>query len=108
VLAALLLSTACLAVGMGMTQPTINALISHQAGAHEQGEVMGVSQSLGSLARILGPAFAGVCFADIGRNAPYVAGAILMAFAVALAVHLAREIASAAEYELPPKTRHAP
>jgi len=109
VLAALLLSTACLAIGMGMTQPSINALISRQAGAHEQGEVMGVSQSLGSLARILGPAFAGICFANIGRNSPYVAGAVLMAFAVALAVHLARGTAAvAAGYDMAPKTRHAP
>jgi DHA1 family tetracycline resistance protein-like MFS transporter len=87
-LAILMLATSLLAFGMGMTQPTLNSLISRRADATEQGEVMGVAQSFGSLARILGPAFAGALFEAFGRNAPYYAGAVLMALVLALALRL--------------------
>jgi MFS transporter, DHA1 family, tetracycline resistance protein len=78
-IAALVVATGLLAFGMGLTQPSINSLISRRAASGEQGEVMGVVQSFGSLARILGPAFAGVLFSVIGPGAPYIAGALLMA-----------------------------
>jgi DHA1 family tetracycline resistance protein-like MFS transporter len=86
----LLVASAFLSLGLGMTQPALNSLISRQAGAHEYGEVMGVAQSTGSLARILGPAFAGLLFGQLGRNAPYVAGAVIMLGAVLLALRLFR------------------
>jgi DHA1 family tetracycline resistance protein-like MFS transporter len=89
-LAILLAATGVLALGMGMTQPTLNSLISRRAGANEQGEVMGVVHSFGSLARILGPAFAGMLFNAYDRNAPYYAGAALMALVLILALRLPR------------------
>jgi DHA1 family tetracycline resistance protein-like MFS transporter len=86
----LVVATSLLALGLGMTQPALNSLISRQAGSHEHGEVMGVSQSTGSFARIVGPAFAGFLFGGLGRNAPYVAGALIMAGAVLLALRFFR------------------
>ena len=79
-----------LALGMGLMQPTLNSLISRQAGTEEQGEVMGVSQSVGSLSRVLGPFAAGFCFAEFGRNSPYFLGAALTGIAVLLALNLMR------------------
>jgi len=83
-------ATSLLALGLGMTQPALNSLISRQAGGHEHGEVMGVAQSTGSLARILGPAFAGMLFGAFGRNAPFFAGAVVMVGAVVLARRISR------------------
>ncbi|HKX11195.1 MAG TPA: MFS transporter, partial [Stellaceae bacterium] len=77
-LAMLLVASACLAVGMGLLNPSINSLISRQAGVEERGGIMGVSQSGASLARVVGPAIAGPLFELIGRNAPYYAGALVM------------------------------
>src|SRR5207249_1352084 len=57
--AVLLLAVSALALGIGLTQPSLNSLISRRAGREEQGEVLGVSQSVGSLSRVLGPAAAG-------------------------------------------------
>jgi DHA1 family tetracycline resistance protein-like MFS transporter len=88
--AILLIATACLSIGMGLTQPSINSLISRQAAMHEQGEIMGAAQSAGSLARILGPAIAGFLFITFSRDAPYVAGAVLMAMVVLLSLRLLR------------------
>ena len=84
-----------LALGMGLMQPTLNSLISRQAGTEEQGEVMGVSQSVGSLSRVLGPFAAGFCFAEFGRNSPYFFGAALTGIAVLLALNLMRGLLSA-------------
>jgi MFS transporter, DHA1 family, tetracycline resistance protein len=87
-LAILILATSLLALGMGVTQPSLNSLISRRAAASEQGEVMGVAQSFGGLARIFGPGFAGVLFEGFGRHAPYYAGAVLMAGVLVLALRL--------------------
>jgi DHA1 family tetracycline resistance protein-like MFS transporter len=79
-----------LALGMGLTQPSLNSLISRRAGEAEQGEVLGVSQSVGSLARVLGPAAAGVLFAELGRASPFLWGAALIAAAWLVALSLGR------------------
>jgi predicted MFS family arabinose efflux permease len=74
----LLAAVSALALGMGTMQPSINSLISLRAGAEQQGEVMGVTQSIGSLARVLGPLIAGALFAGFGRSSPFLWGAILV------------------------------
>jgi len=79
-----------LALGMGLIQPSLNSLISRRAGREEQGEVMGVSQSIGSLSRVLGPVAAGFFFAEFGRNAAFFWGAALVAAALMLALKLVR------------------
>jgi MFS family permease len=84
-----------LALGMGLMQPTLNSLISQQAGGEEQGEVMGVSQSVASLSRVLGPFGAGLCFAAFSRNSPYVVGAALTGVALLLALNLMRGLTTA-------------
>ena len=84
-------ASGCLAIGMSLTQPSLNSLISRCAGADEQGEVLGVAQSAGSLARVLGPAVGGFLFDHLGRNAPYLAGAALMAIVVLLGVRFLRQ-----------------
>jgi DHA1 family tetracycline resistance protein-like MFS transporter len=74
----LILSMSCLALGMGAMQPSLNSLISRRAGSGEQGEVLGVAQSVASLSRVLGPLLAGALFAGFGRNSPYFCGMVLV------------------------------
>jgi MFS family permease len=81
-----------LALGMGLTQPSLNSLISRRAGREEQGEVLGVSQSVGSLSRVLGPAAAGFFFGEFGRNAAFFWGAALVAAALLVAFKLTRGV----------------
>jgi DHA1 family tetracycline resistance protein-like MFS transporter len=94
-LAELLAGTACLALGMGLTQPSISSLLSRAAGREHQGETMGVAQSAGSFARIVGPAVAGVLFGAFGREAPFWSGALVVAVAILLAWRLERREAPA-------------
>ena len=74
----LLVAVTALAVGMGAMQPSINSLISRRAGRDEQGEVLGVAQSVGSLSRVLGPILAGSLFTAFGRSSPFLWGAALV------------------------------
>ena len=79
-----------LPLGMALLSPSINSLISKEAAADERGGILGVAQSAGSLARIVGPALAGPLFSAYGRDAPYYAGAAIMLLVVAMALRLPR------------------
>lgn len=46
--------------GSGGLRPSLTALVSRQAGAHEQGRMMGLIQGLNSMSSIVGPIIAGV------------------------------------------------
>jgi MFS family permease len=94
-LTVLVVAVGALALGMGLTQPSLNSLISRRAGREEQGEVLGVSQSVGSLSRVLGPAAAGFLFGEFGRHAAFFWGAVLVAAALSLALKLIRGIDAA-------------
>ena len=78
----LLVATGLLAGGFGLCNPALNSLISRRASADSQGAILGVAQSGASLARIFGPAFAGVTFSLFGRHMPYIIGALLLLLAL--------------------------
>ena len=92
----LLVATALLAGGFGLCNPALNSLISRRASSESQGAVLGMAQSCASLARILGPAFAGTVFGTWGRHAPYLIGAALLLIAIAIAWRMVRVSESAA------------
>ena len=58
----ILIVLALLAIGSGLNRPPVFGMISLSSSPHEQGANLGVAQSFGSLARILGPIFAGSLF----------------------------------------------
>jgi DHA1 family tetracycline resistance protein-like MFS transporter len=101
-LAVLVLAMSALALGMGLAQPSLNSLISRRAGREEQGEVLGVSQSVGSLSRVLGPAAAGFFFGEFGRNAVFFWGAMLVAAALFVTLKLVRGLDAARLAEAKP------
>ena len=57
-------------IGSSLTRPPVFGMISMLTPAHEQGATLGVAQGVGSLARIVGPLFAGSLFARKAWNAP--------------------------------------
>ncbi len=67
----MLLTLALLAVGTGLTRPPLFGLLSNLAPANEQGATIGVAQSAGALARILGPLFAAILYLRVAPL-PYV------------------------------------
>ncbi|MBW3609225.1 MAG: MFS transporter, partial [Actinobacteria bacterium] len=75
---------AILGFGQGTAVPALMALISRGAGSGEQGRLLGVSQSLSALGRVLGPAWGGVAFSRLGISAPYLSGAVIVTAALLL------------------------
>lgn len=79
---------AFLALGNGLSQPSISAFVSKRADPREQGATLGTNQSAASLARMFGPALGGVIYGSLGARWPYVTSAIGMALAALLALTL--------------------
>lgn len=75
-----------IAVGSSFTNPTLNAMISQRSGASEQGSILGTTQSVLSLTRVAGPAWAGIVFDRVGPSSPYWTGAAFIALALLLAL----------------------
>jgi DHA1 family tetracycline resistance protein-like MFS transporter len=84
----LLLGLALLAMGFGGTLPSIASLLSRVAPTQLQGSVLGIGQSVGSLARIIGPTAAGVLYDLRGMEWPYLGGAIVATGALLVALFL--------------------
>ena len=59
-MALLLIVAVVTGFGNGVLRPALTSLITHQAGPQEQGTVLGITQSLSSLAAIAAPAIAGL------------------------------------------------
>ncbi|HEX7078318.1 MAG TPA: MFS transporter [Candidatus Eisenbacteria bacterium] len=73
-----------IAMGSGLTSPSLSGLISLATPADEQGGILGTYQSLGSLARAIGPFLGGLTFDHVGPGAPlWMAGAVLLLVATA-------------------------
>jgi predicted MFS family arabinose efflux permease len=62
------------------------SLVSRYTAAEDQGGVLGLTQSLNSLARIIGPMWGGFVFDNIGIGMPYISAAIVMAVASAISI----------------------
>jgi len=78
------LGMTALALGSGLFNPSVLGLVSLKSSKDEQGEVMGVMQSLAAIARILGPPVGGFLYGVVGSSSPF-----LLATALAVLVWLA-------------------
>jgi len=85
-LKSLLLVLLLLIAGHGATNPSITSLISQATSTEDQGGILGVAQSLASLARILGPVWGGFTFDAFGYPYPYLTGSVFMAVAFSLSL----------------------
>jgi MFS transporter, DHA1 family, tetracycline resistance protein len=59
----------------GLVEPALRGLVSQAAGVGKQGIVQGSSQSVQSLAMIIGPVWAGELYAQFSHASPYWCGA---------------------------------
>jgi DHA1 family tetracycline resistance protein-like MFS transporter len=82
----LLTATLILACGFSVITPSLNSLISLQVGEGEQGGIMGIARSATTLARIIGPAWAGLLFSIFGKDWPFYGGALVMTAVIYLSL----------------------
>jgi MFS family permease len=81
-----------IALGSGLVNPSTTGLISLYTSQEEQGRVLGIFRSLGSLARAVTPMVAGAVFFIFGSKCVFVAAAALTAAALALSARLAKAV----------------
>lgn len=79
---------AVISAGNALVMPSVSSLASKLAPTGQAGVVLGGQQSASSLARVLGPALAGLLYQRVGPGAPYVAAAGGMLIALALSLRV--------------------
>jgi len=78
-------AVAIVALGTGISIPSLTALVSLRVPEHEQGRLMGGNQTLLALTNIFGPTIAGISFDIIAISAPYWLGSVFAFFALIVA-----------------------
>lgn len=86
------------AFGAGTLFPALASLVSRATDEHSQGSVLGGSQLVGGLGRVVGPLWSGFCFQTFGITTPFAIGAatVLVALFVSMRIPapLARPLAA--------------
>ncbi|MDQ3021215.1 MAG: MFS transporter [Bacteroidota bacterium] len=67
-----------LSVGNGLSNTVTISLLSQNINREEQGTVLGINQSLSSLARFFGPVWGGFVYQHLGYKYPFITGGIFM------------------------------
>ena len=87
----LIVANGILTMGMAFNSPSLTSLISRRSDPEDQGGILGVSQGLASLARIIGPAWGGFLFDRWGMTSPYVSSSVLILVACGISIVGLRE-----------------
>jgi multidrug resistance protein len=96
----LALSIGLIPLGTAFTFPCVTGMLSQVIPNHERGLYMGVQQTFGGLARVIGPIWAGFAFDYLGKGVPFYTGAALALFTLTLGVGI--------EAHLPQDTKESP
>ncbi|MFH0863751.1 MAG: MFS transporter [Candidatus Gottesmanbacteria bacterium] len=75
----LIIGLTLMELGGDFIGPVCFGLVSKFAKPEEQGEMMGIAASVGSLGRVVGPYVGGAAFQELGVSMPFFLGAALMA-----------------------------
>jgi len=78
------------AFGAGTLFPALASLVSRASDASSQGSILGGSQLIGGLGRVIGPMWAGYLFQTIGITSPCLVGATCVLIAGLLSVRIPR------------------
>jgi len=84
------------AIGIGLTNPSLIALVSGAGGRHEQGRVQGAAGALESLGRALGPVWGNGVLQWMGEGAAYGSAAAVLIGTAALSSRYHKPASSAA------------
>ncbi len=84
----LLLTLAPLSIGLSIATPTLNSMLTQESPPGAYGRMLGLSQSVAALARVLGPLVAGFAFDRLGVPAPFLLAAALLGCGILVACGL--------------------
>jgi len=78
------LSVALVPLGTAFTFPCVTGLLSQVCPQHERGLYMGVQQTFGGVARVLGPVYAGWTYDHLGHGVPFYTAGIVVLLTISL------------------------
>lgn len=76
------------AFGAGTLFPALASLVSRATDADSQGSILGGSQLVGGLGRVIGPLWSGWAFQAIGISVPFIVGAVFVALGLAFSTKI--------------------
>lgn len=79
------------ALGQSISFPNVAALISRHSDPDRQGQLLGLNNAMGALARVVGPLSSGLVFAHVSVNGQYYLAALAMLPAILLALSASRK-----------------
>ena len=82
---------ATMSLGQSVAFPNASAMISRTTDPDRQGQMLGLNNASGALARVLGPMVALNLFSSVNHNAPFFAGAAVVLPAIVLALAAGRQ-----------------
>lgn len=82
----LAIAIALIPLGTAFTFPCVTGMLTQVIPNHERGLYMGVQQTFGGAARVVGPIWAGFAFDYLGEGVPFYTGAALAAFTILLGI----------------------
>jgi len=80
----LALAVALIPLGTAFTFPCVTGMLSQVIPNHERGLYMGVQQTFGGAARVVGPIWAGFAYDYLGSGVPFYTGAALAALTIVM------------------------
>ncbi len=89
---ALALTQTFLALGVGFVNPSTLGSISLLANPNEQGSVLGTTQSMASLGRIVGPALGGALYGSFFIQSPFIMAGLLILTGLFIVISLFKQI----------------
>lgn len=94
----LVIAIGLIPLGTAFTFPCVTGMLSQVIPNHERGLYMGVQQTYGGIARVIGPIWAGFAFDYLGKGVPFYTGAVLALGTIFLGLGI--------EAHLPPTKAH--
>jgi len=82
------LSVTLYALGTGTLFPVLASLTSRATDRDSQGSILGGSQFVGGVGRVIGPLWAGALFQGMGIGTPFILGAVVVSIAWTLTLRL--------------------
>lgn len=86
-----------LALGVGFTNPATLGAISLLTGSEEQGAVLGTTQGMSSLGRIIGPAVGGALYSSLTIQSPFILSGAMTLIGLFVVITIFNEIPNAGQ-----------
>jgi len=79
-------TVALVPLGTAFTFPCVTGLLSQIVPQHERGLYMGVQQTFGGIARVVGPIYAGFAYDYLGHGVPFYTAGVIVLMTISLGV----------------------